>query len=287
MKDNLTGETPGAKLRALLAREGEVPSVLSTVSALQAKVMELCGVECGFVGTALTVGNYTGFPDSGVASSTECLTIGGYIARSVLFPVILDGDTGHGGIDAVQRLVTDSIREGLAALRLDDQPIEDKRPSGASGILVVDKEAAVARYRAAVDMRDKLDPSFVIMAQCYARDAVNGGLDDACDRIRLYCDEAGVDWVQMEHAHSTEEILRAGRGISCYFSAPQGRMPQPLSLKEHAELGLAAAWYTFAPARFLVAEAYEFLQDFRARGVGVWTEYLEEHRETFEKISRL
>ena len=44
---------------------------------------------------------------------------------------------------------------------------------------MVPLEQAIARYRAAVDMRNELDPDFVIMAQCYARDAANGGLDDA------------------------------------------------------------------------------------------------------------
>ena len=32
--------------------------------------------------------------------------VGGYIARAVSFPVILDGDTGHGGAPAVSRLMS-------------------------------------------------------------------------------------------------------------------------------------------------------------------------------------
>ena len=32
-------------------------------------------------------------------------------------------------------------------------------------------EQAIVRYRAAVDMKNELDPDFVIMAQCYARNA--------------------------------------------------------------------------------------------------------------------
>jgi 2-methylisocitrate lyase-like PEP mutase family enzyme len=170
--------TPGARLRAVLGRPADlpgratVPSVLGLASALQAQLVELCGGQIGFVGTALTVRNYLALPDTGVASSTECLQIGGVIARSVSFPVILDGDTGHGGPDAVRRLVAESIREGLAGLRLDDQPLESKLPTQSAGIEVVSREDAVLRYRTAVEARDAIDPSFVIMAQCFARGAV-------------------------------------------------------------------------------------------------------------------
>ena len=59
------------------------------------------------------VGTYTGLADVGVVTMTECLTIAGWIAQSVRFPVMVDGDTGHGGIMAVRRLIAESIRAGL------------------------------------------------------------------------------------------------------------------------------------------------------------------------------
>jgi isocitrate lyase len=33
---------------------------------------------------------------------------------------MVDGDTGHGGIMAVRRLIRGSIRAGLAGIRIDD-----------------------------------------------------------------------------------------------------------------------------------------------------------------------
>ena len=82
---------------------------------------------------------------------TECVGIAKWIARSVKIPVILDGDTGHGGIMAVRRLVRECVEAGLAGLRLDDQPLEQKRRTMLSGISIVAREEAVTRYRAAVD----------------------------------------------------------------------------------------------------------------------------------------
>ena len=82
-------------------------------------------------------GAYTGLADVGTATMTECITIAGWIAQSVQFPVIVDGDTGHGGIMAVRRLVTEAIRAGLAGVRIDDQPIEGKRSTQDAGMEVV------------------------------------------------------------------------------------------------------------------------------------------------------
>ena len=171
--------------------------------------MEANGVEACFVGTSITGGNYTGLPDLGVLSMTECVGFAKWIARSVKIPVILDGDTGHGGIMAVRRLVQECIEAGLAGLRLDDQPLEQKRRTMSAGISIVSRDEAVTRYRAAVDAKNEIDKNFVIMAQCYARNAVNGGMAETLKRLRLYETDGRADWVQFEAPHSVNEIKRA------------------------------------------------------------------------------
>jgi 2-methylisocitrate lyase-like PEP mutase family enzyme len=281
------GRTPGARLRALLDRPDRVLAVLGIPSALQGQIMERAHVEAGFVGTNLTFKNVTGLPDTGVASANECVTLGGHIARAVSFPVILDGDTGHGTDDAVRRLVRDCVREGLAGLRIDDQPVETKRRTQTAGILVADREAAVARYRVAVSARDEIDPTFVIMAQCYARDADNGSPEEALDRLRLYCDEGCVDWCQLEAPHSVEEIQKAREAVRGYFSAMKGHLPQALTLAQHSQLGLDAAWYTFIPSRILMSASLEFLENFSVEGIGAWTAYRDQHAESFERLKDL
>jgi 2-methylisocitrate lyase-like PEP mutase family enzyme len=163
-----------ARLQELIHRRDKVLAVLHPPSAAHARIMEQAGCEALFVGTGGVVGAYTGLADVGTATMTECVTIAGWIADSVRIPVMIDGDTGHGGIMAVRRLVRESIRVGLAGIRIDDQPIEGKRKTQNAGIDVVPLEQAIARYRAAVDMKNELDPDFVVMAQCYARDAAGG-----------------------------------------------------------------------------------------------------------------
>ena len=85
-----------AKLQALMRRQDRVLTVMHPPSVALARVMEAAGAEAGFVGTSGVIGSYTGMEDVGTASMPECVMIGGWIARAVSFPVILDGDTGHG-----------------------------------------------------------------------------------------------------------------------------------------------------------------------------------------------
>jgi 2-methylisocitrate lyase-like PEP mutase family enzyme len=235
--------------------------------------MERAGCEAGFVGTSAVVGGYTGLADVGTATMTECVEIGGWIANSVNFPVLLDGDTGHGGIMAVRRLVRESIGAGLAGIRIDDQPIEGKRRTQSAGVEVVPLEQAIARYRAAVDMKNELDPAFVIMAQCYARDADNGGLDECVRRLAAYEREAGVDWVQFESPHCTEEIRRARSAVKGVLSFMKGKMPRYLSAEEHLALGVNVAWYPSFTHHVMWAAVWDFMQGFRARGVAAWDEF--------------
>ncbi len=234
-------QAPGAKLRVLLHRDDKPLVVMPPPSAALARVMEAIGAEVGFVGTSGVVGSYTGMADVGTATLDECVKIAGWIAASVSFPIIMDGDTGHGGIMAVRRMVRDCIHAGIAGVRIDDQPIEGKRKTQSAGVEVVPLAQAVARYRAAVDMKNELDPEFVIMAQCYARDAANSSLEDCLDRLQAYDRDAGVDWVQLESPHSVAEIEAARARVNCAFSFMPGKMPHYLVLEEQAALGTNAA----------------------------------------------
>ncbi|MBY0267074.1 MAG: isocitrate lyase/PEP mutase family protein [Burkholderiales bacterium] len=269
----MTAISKGQRLRQLLQRKDRVLTVLHPPSATHARIMEQAGCECGFVGTSGVVGSYTGLSDVGTATMTECVQIAGWIADSVDFPIIMDGDTGHGGIMAVRRMVRECIRAGIAGVRIDDQPIEGKRRTQSAGVEVVPVEHAIARYRAAVDMKNELDPDFVIMSQCYARDAVNSSLDDCIRRLQLYRSEAGVDWVQLESPHSTDEIRQARAAVEGPLSFMKGKLPRYLGLDEHLALGVNIAWYPGFTHQVMWAALHDFMQDFQARGIAAWEDF--------------
>jgi 2,3-dimethylmalate lyase len=273
------GERASTRLKQLIHRKGQVLSVMHPPTAALARVMERTGCEALFVGTSAVVGGYTGLADVGTASMTECVQIAGWIAGSVATPVIIDGDTGHGGIMAVRRLVRDCIHAGIAGIRIDDQPIEGKRRTQSAGLEVVALEQAIVRYRAAVDMKNELDPDFVVMAQCYARDAANGGLGESLRRLAAYHTEAGVDWVQLESPHSIEEIRQARQAVTCPLSFMKGKLPRYLSLDEHLTLGVTIAWLPSFSHHVIWAALSDFMADFRQHGLAAWEAFVERRKD--------
>jgi 2-methylisocitrate lyase-like PEP mutase family enzyme len=266
--------TRTAQLQTLIKRQNRVLAILHAPTAAHARIMQEAGCEAAFVGTSGVVGTYTGLADVGTATMTECVQIAGWIARSVNFPIIMDGDTGHGGIMAVRRMIAECIRAGIAGVRIDDQPIEGKRRTQSAGMEVVPLDQAITRYRAAVDMKNELDPNFVIMAQCYARDAANGGLDDCIARLQAYREVAGVDWVQLESPHSTDEIRRARLAVKGPLSFMKGKLPRFLSLDEHLELGVNIAWFPGFTHHVTWAALWDFMQAFQTSGVTAWDEFV-------------
>jgi len=263
-----------ARLQELIHRKDKVLAVLHPPTAAHGRIMEKAGCEAGFVGTGGVVGAYTGLADVGTMTMTECVQVSGWIAQAVDFPVMMDGDTGHGGVMAVRRMIRECIRAGVAGIRIDDQPIEGKRKTQSAGMEVVPLEQAIARYRAAVDMKNELDPNFVVMAQCYARDAANSSFEDMLVRLKAYKEEAGVDWVQLESPHSVDEIKRARATVSGPFSFMKGKLGRYLGLDEHLALGVNIAWYPGFTHQVTWAALWDFMQAFQSRGVAAWDDFV-------------
>jgi 2-methylisocitrate lyase-like PEP mutase family enzyme len=277
----------GARLRELMHRKDKVLTVLHPPTAAHARIMERAGCEVGFVGTGGVVGAYTGLADVGALTMMECVQIAGWIAQAVSFPIIVDGDTGHGGVMAVRRLVRECIRAGLAGIRIDDQPLEGKRRTQDAGMEVVPLDHAIGRYRAAVEMRDELDPDFVVIAQCYARDAAGSTLDSTIERLKAYRDIAGVDWVQLESPHSIDEIRLARAAVEGPFSFMKGKLPRYLGLDEHLALGVNIAWYPGFTHAVTWAALWDFMQDFQSRGIGAWEDFVENRKDKPYPIPRV
>lgn len=268
-----------ARLQALMQRQDQMLTVMHPPSAALAQVMEAAGAEAGFVGTSGVIGSYTGMEDVGTATLSECVTIGGWIARAVQFPVILDGDTGHGGVMAVRRMVEDCIREGLAGVRIDDQPIEGKRGTGTAGMEVAPLEVVLTRYRAAVDCKRELDPNFVVIAQCYAGEAANGGLQEALHRMQLYKEVGEVDWVQFTAPRSLDEVKQARQAVNGPFSIMQGFMQPPLSNDELLALGINIAWMPRPTHMVTYAALYDYMRDYMARGTIATQDFMTRHQD--------
>jgi 2-methylisocitrate lyase-like PEP mutase family enzyme len=196
----------------------------------------------------------------------------------VAFPVIMDGDTGHGGPASIQRMIEECIRAGIAGVRIEDL-VDDASHD------VVPVEVAVARYRAAVEARDRLDPDFVIMAHTFARNARNGSLDECLRRLRLYREEGGADWVQFGSPHSEDEISLGRAAVDGPFSflslldtaGGGARRVRYLSLEEHLRLGVNVATFPDWPHAVTSVALWDFLTAYRVHGVAAWETFARDH----------
>ena len=232
-----------------------------------------------FVGTGGVVGAYTGLADVGTATMTECVTIAGWIADTVSIPVIIDGDTGHGGIMAVRRLVRESIRAGLAGIRIDDQPIEGKRKTQNAGIEIVPIEQAIARYRAAVDMKNELDPELrhygaMLRSRRRRRDARR--YDCTHESLsRSGRGRLGAIRVPPLGRRNPAWRARLSKARSRLCAASSGAISTSTSI---SALGVTIAWYPGFSHAVTWAALWDFMTEFQAHGTKAWDDFVASRR---------
>ncbi len=175
--------------------------------ALSAKLAERAGFELLFLSGYAVAATYLGEPDFGILTQTEVVETARRVVRSVRVPVIVDGDTGHGGVVNAQRLVREVTALGARGLLLEDQ-VWPKRCGHMRGKQVIPAEEHVQKLRAAVEARG--DAALWLVGRSDARGPL--GLDEAIRRGRLYR-EAGADVIFIEAPQDVEELRRIGREV--------------------------------------------------------------------------
>jgi methylisocitrate lyase len=194
------------QLRRLLARPGIVRS-LAPHDVFTAKIMEQAGIELQFLGGFGASASLLGLPDVGFITLPEMADLTRRVTGAVSVPVIVDGDTGHGGWQNVVRCVRDFARAGAAGMLLEDQDFP-KRCGHFAGKQVISTDEMLTKLRAALEARS--DADFVIIARTDAR-AIEG-LDAAIDRANRYA-EAGADVIFVEAPQSVEELAKVAASI--------------------------------------------------------------------------
>jgi methylisocitrate lyase len=172
---------------------------------LSAKLAERAGFELLFLSGYAVAATHLGEPDFGLLTQTEVIDAARRVVRSVSIPVIVDGDTGHGGVANVQRLVRELVALGARGVLLEDQ-VWPKRCGHMRGKQVIPAEEHVQKLRAAAEARGSA-PLWIV-GRTDARAPL--GLDEAIRRARLYRD-AGADILFVEAPQSREELARIGK----------------------------------------------------------------------------
>ncbi len=188
----------------------EQPLVIApgVFDGFSARAVEMSGYSAAYVtGAGASLSNF-GLPDLGLITQTDMVEQIFRLGEATTLPLIVDGDTGFGGVANVVRTVKRYERAGAAAIQLEDQ-VFPKRCGHLDGKAVIGMKDFATRISAACEAR--ADHRFKIIART---DAIQpDGIDAALERAHAYA-EAGADLIFVEAPESIEHVERIAREIT-------------------------------------------------------------------------
>ena len=254
----MAGGKAARRFREML-RSGKTFVQPGVFNAQSAQIAEKAGFQTiGVSGYSLSA-TMIGKPDVGLTTMTEVVQMTGYICDAVSIPVLADADTGYGNAINAMRTVEQLIKAGVGGLFMEDQ-VAPKRCGHVSGKQIIPLEEAVGKYRAAVKVRNEMEPDVVLIARCDARGVAGGSIEEVVRRGKAYMD-AGMDVFFPEGLLTREEMEQVAREVKAPMLYNRTGVSPNLSLAELNGLGV-----------FIVANAGGAL---RAASRAVW-DYLHE-----------
>ena len=203
--DGTTPQTPGGRLRALLAT-GELIVAPGVFDGISAHLVRQMGFRAAYLTGAGTAASGFGLPDIGLVTGSEMAERAAMMAESFGdLPLIADADTGYGAPINVVRTVRAYEKAGVAAIQLEDQTFP-KRCGHLPDKEVISQAGFVAKLGAALDTRTDA----LIVARTDARAVL--GLDAAIDRANAYA-QAGADVIFVEAPRSPAEVERIAKEV--------------------------------------------------------------------------
>lgn len=193
-----------SSLRRLIAEPGIVVAP-GVADGLMARLVAEAGFRAVYA-TGGAINRSRGLADLGLTSLEDLCSRVTDIAEASGLPVIVDADSGFGGILNVGRTVSALERAGAAALHLQDSL--SPRTAGADRDNILGIRAMCGRIAAAAEARH--DPDLIIIGRTDATDCL--GLKAAIERAQAYA-EAGADVVYVEHLRSRAEIEDVARQV--------------------------------------------------------------------------
>jgi 2-methylisocitrate lyase-like PEP mutase family enzyme len=249
---------------------------------ISARIFEMAGADIiAISGYGVSVG-LLGFPDMGFTSLPELAMVTRFVNNAVNIPVLADGDTGFGNALGVLRTTRELIQAGAAAMLIEDQ-LAPKRCGHVAGKQVIPMEEARGKYQAASDVRNDLDPDFVIVARTDSRGAVGGSIEEAIRRANAYL-KAGADVAFVEGIPSEEELRRVVKEVEGPVLYNMVGISPMLPMETIKEIGVSIVGLGVSP--WAAAPAmWQYAQDLRKRGGQAHLDFVERLKGTpFEEF---
>lgn len=236
--------------------------VVGTINAYTARMAEAVGHKAIYLSGGGVAANSLGMPDLGISSLDDVLTDVRRITEVCSLPLLVDVDTGFGGAFNIARTVKSLIRDGAAAMHMEDQ-VAQKRCGHRPGKAIVSQQEMVDRIKSAVDART--DDGFVIMARTDSL-AVEG-LESAVERA-VACVEAGADMIFPEAVQTLEQYgeFRAAVGVPILANITEFGHTPLFSTPELGEAGVDIVLYCCSAYRAMNKAALTVYESIKSDG---------------------
>ncbi|MBN6886308.1 methylisocitrate lyase [Cytobacillus horneckiae] len=228
----------------------QIPGAHDAMAALVAQ-------KAGFLALYLSGAAYTasrGLPDLGIVTSSELAERAKDIVRATNLPLLVDIDTGFGGVLNAARTAVEMEEAKVAAVQVEDQQLP-KKCGHLNGKQLVTIEEMVQKIK----VMKEAAPTLYIVARTDAR-AVEG-LEASIKRAEAYL-EAGADAIFPEALQSAEEFRLFSERVAVPLLANMtefGKTPY-YSAEEFSEMGFQMVIYPVTSLR-VAAKAYEQVFD--------------------------
>ncbi|MGB4996479.1 MAG: phosphoenolpyruvate mutase, partial [Nitrospira sp.] len=195
--------TKTRQFRNLLLSE-QLQFICEAHNGLSAKIVQ----EAGFPGiwaSGLSISAQFGVRDNNEASWTQVLEDLEFMSDATRIPILLDGDTGYGNFNNMQRLIRKLEQRNIAAVCIEDK-LFPKTNSFLKGDAqpLADMQEFCGKIKAGKDAQT--DPDFCLIARVEAF-ICGWGLAEALRRAEAY-HQAGADGILIHSALSVpDEIL--------------------------------------------------------------------------------
>lgn len=243
-----TQEELAQRFRSLMSAPGilQIPGAHDAMAALIAK-------QTGFSAIYLSGAAYTasrGLPDLGIVTSSEMAERAKDLVRAADLPLLVDIDTGFGGVLNAARTAREMLEARVAAVQIEDQQLP-KKCGHLNGKQLVSAEEMAQKIKAI----KQVAPSLVVVARTDAR--AQEGLDAAIKRSAAYI-EAGADAIFPEALQSESEFRQFAKSITAPLLANMtefGKTPY-YHAEEFEDMGFQMVIYPVTSLR-TAAKAFE------------------------------
>ncbi|MBN8235695.1 methylisocitrate lyase [Halobacillus kuroshimensis] len=232
-----------------LMKSGNLLKIPGAHDGMSAKIAK----DLGFQALYLSGAAYTAsqaLPDLGLIYSNEMAGKAREIVRASDLPLLVDIDTGYGGVLNAARAAKEMVEAGAAAVQIEDQ-LMPKKCGHLNGKQLIPQEEMMQKIQAIKEAA----PDLIVVARTDAK-AVEG-IDQAINRSQAYI-EAGADAIFPEAFISEEDFRRASSNLNAPILANMtefGRTPYYTD-QQFASFGADMVIYPVTSLR-AAAKAYE------------------------------